>query len=350
MNQIQKSSGGFFGGGKAMVIAELGVNHDGELQKAIELVHMASRAGADVVKLQVFKADRLMHPSSVMAEYQKRSLLEDSPIDMLRRYELEEEELGQIVAEIRKLGMQPLATPFSPEDVGVIESLQLGAIKIASPDIVNWPLLRRAAQYGRPLLVSTGAANVNEISSSIAWLRGWNAQFALLHCISSYPTPAENVNLSWIGELAARFGTAVGFSDHTTDVITGALAVAAGAAFVEKHLTYDCNAAGPDHSASLNPSDFANYVSLVRMATAMRGSPGKRVLEIERDVRSVSRQSLVAARDIPAGQRIGEEDLKVQRPGTGIPASALPSIVGQRTSHPIKIGEMLSWQSLSDAA
>lgn len=222
MNQIQKSAGGFFGGGKAMVIAELGVNHDGEVQKAIELVHAASHAGADVVKLQVFKADRLMHPSSVMAEYQKRSLLEDSPIDMLRRYELEAEELGQIVGEIRKLGMQPLATPFSPEDVDVIESLELGAIKIASPDIVNWPLLRRAAQYGRPLLLSTGAANVNEISSSIAWLRGWNAQFALLHCISSYPTPAENVNLSWIAELAARFGTAVGFSDHTTDVITGA--------------------------------------------------------------------------------------------------------------------------------
>lgn len=350
MSQIQLADSKFFAKNKPMVIAELGVNHDGEVDRAIELVRAAASAGADVVKLQIFRADRLVHPSSVMAEYQKRSILDESAIDLLRRYELDEPELRKIVAEIRDLRMQPLATPFSPEDVDVIESLDLPAIKIASPDIVNWPLLRRAARYGRPLLISTGAANLNEITSSVAWLRGWRAQFSLLHCISSYPTPAASTNLCWIGELAARFNVPVGFSDHTTDVMTGALAVAAGAAFVEKHLTYDRAAHGPDHSASLGPSDFASYVSLIRVATQMCGAPGKRVLDIERDVRTVSRQSLVAARDLPAGHCILEQDLKVQRPGTGIPASAMPSIVGQRTSHSIKAGEMLSWQILSDAA
>jgi N,N'-diacetyllegionaminate synthase len=350
MNLMQKASGSFFGKSGVMVIAELGVNHDGDVGRALELVHAASAAGADVVKLQIFQADRLVHPSSAMAEYQKRSILDESPIDMLRRYELDVAEIGRIVEEIRGLNMQPLATPFSEEDVDVIESLELPAIKIASPDIVNWPLLERTSQYGRPLLISTGAANLNEISSSVAWLRGWNAKFALLHCISSYPTPAENTNLCWIGELAAKFNVPVGFSDHTTEVVTGALAVAAGAAFVEKHLTYDRAAPGPDHAASLDPAEFRNYVAMVRAASAMYGSPGKRVLDIERDVRNVSRQSIVATRDLPARHIIAEQDLKVQRPGTGIPASAWPAIVGQRTSHAIKAGEMLSWQILSDAA
>jgi N-acetylneuraminate synthase/N,N'-diacetyllegionaminate synthase len=201
-----------------------------------------------------------------------------------------------------------------------------------------------------PLLVSTGAANVNEISSSAAWLRGWEASFALLHCISSYPTPAASANLCWIRELAERFDVAVGFSDHTTELMGGALAVAAGAVIVEKHLTYDCKAAGPDHAASFDPDDFGDYVSLIRLAGEMRGGGGKRVLEIERDVRTVSRQSVVAARDLPAGHVIHEIDLTVQRPGTGIPASALPSIVGRRIGHSIKAGQMLSWQVISDAA
>ncbi|MGA2439381.1 MAG: N-acetylneuraminate synthase family protein [Tepidisphaeraceae bacterium] len=350
MNQIQTSAPAFLAAGKTMVIAEIGVNHDGSVDRALELVRVAADCGVDAVKVQVFSADRLLHASSALAEYQKRSLLDESPIDMLRRYEMDEGELGRIVGEIRRLNLLPLATPFSPEDVDAIESLDLPAIKIASPDVVNWPLLHRAARTGVPMLVSTGAANLNEISSSVAWLRGWGARFALLHCISSYPTPAESANLCWIAELAERFGVPVGFSDHTTEVVAGALAVAAGAVILEKHLTYDCGAAGPDHAASLDPDDFADYVKLVRLAGRMRGTGGKRVLDIEREVRTVSRQSLVAARDLPAGHRIAEQDLKVQRPGTGIPASALPSIVGQRTSHAIKAGEMLSWGILSNAA
>jgi len=350
LTQQQSSTSPFLPAGKTMVIAEIGVNHDGSVDRALELVHKAADCGVDAVKVQVFSADRLQHPSSALAEYQKRSLLDESPIDMLRRYEMGEGELRRIVGEIRRLNLLPLATPFSPEDVGVIESLDLPAIKIASPDVVNWPLLRRAARSGLPMLVSTGAANLNEISSSVAWLRGWGARFALLHCISSYPTPAESANLCWIAELAERFGVPVGFSDHTTEVVAGALAVAAGAVILEKHLTYDCGAAGPDHAASLDPDDFADYVQLVRLAGRMRGTGGKRVLDIEREVRTVSLQSLVAARDLPAGHRIAEQDLKVQRPGTGIPASALPSIVGQRTSHAIKAGEMLSWGILSNAA
>lgn len=336
--------------GPTPVIAEIGVNHDGRLDRALELVGIAADCGADAVKLQIFRADRLMHGSSAFAQYQKSNVTESTPIAMLRRYELGDEDVLAVVAEIRRLQMIPLATPFSPEDVDRIEMLDLPAIKIASPDVVNWPLLRRAARTGLPLLISTGAANINEISSAIAWLRGWKAVFVLMHCISGYPTQPADANLCWIGEMEERFGVPVGFSDHTTELMSGALAVAAGAVVVEKHLTYDCAAAGPDHAASCEANKFAEYVRLIRFADQMRGRNGKRVLQIERDVRTVSRQSLVAVRDIHPGHLIGENDLTVQRPGTGIPASAMPSVVGRRSGQLIRAGEMLTWRIISDAA
>jgi N,N'-diacetyllegionaminate synthase len=336
--------------GRTLVIAEIGVNHDGRVDRALELVESATHAGADAVKLQIFRADRLMHESTAFAGYQKEAVPGAGPIDMLRRYELSPDDLRLIVVQIRELGMLPLATPFSPDDVDQIESLNLPAIKIASPDVVNWPLLRRAAQSRKPLIVSTGAASLNEISSSVAWLRGWGANFSLMHCISSYPTPAESANLGWISELHSRFHVPVGFSDHTTETLAGALAVTAGAAILEKHLTHDRAAAGPDHAASLDPAGFSEYVRLARLAGEMLGRPGKCVLEIERDVRSVSRQSLVAAHDLPAGHLIQEQDLIVQRPGSGIPASAFPSVVGLRTRRQIKCGQMLTWQIISNAA
>ena len=337
-------------GSRVLVVAEIGVNHDGQLQRAIELVRIAADCGADAVKLQVFQADMLMHAGGEFAEYQRAGVTDANPREMLRRYELPENELHEIVGEIRSAGLMPLATPFSTRDVLRIEAMGLPAIKIASPDVVNYPLLRAASRAGVPLLVSTGAATINEISSSAAWMRGWGCAFAFLHCISCYPTPFIDANLCWITEMKQKFDVPVGFSDHTTDVISGSLAVAAGTCIVEKHLTYDTKAAGPDHSASADPEQFAHYVRLIRLAERMMGSPGKKVLDIEKDVRNVSRQSLVAARDVRQGQMIREEDLIVQRPGTGIPASALPFLVGKLAKRTIRGGEMITWKIVSDAA
>ena len=245
--------------GNTLVVAEIGVNHDGQIDRAVQLVKAAAECGADAVKLQIFQADMLMHASVGFAEYQQSNVNDETPRDMLQRYELSDGDLTTIVNEIRGAGMLPLATPFSPRDVLRIEALGLPAIKIASPDVVNWPLLRAAAQSGLPLLISTGASSINEVSSSVAWLRGWSATFSLLHCISCYPTPFVEANLCWITEMRQRFDVPIGFSDHTTDVITGSLAVAAGACIVEKHLTYNRNATGPDHSASADPEQFAHY-------------------------------------------------------------------------------------------
>ncbi len=332
----------------AFVIAEIGVNHDGSVERAIELVGHAKTAGADAVKLQIFRADALMHGSSRFAEYQQDRCEANTPADMLRRYELSASDVETVVREIRSHGMAAVATPFSLADVETIESLGLDAIKIASPDLVNTPLVRRAAKSGKPLLISTGAATREEVESTIARLRRTGMPFGMLHCVSSYPTDDRDTNLCWIGELAA-FDVVVGYSDHSTDLLAGALAVAAGAAVIEKHLTYDKAALGPDHSASADPTDFATYVRAIRRAELLRGRPGKRVLSCEQDVRTVSRQSLVARVDIPAGALIDESDLIVQRPGTGILAGEIDDVVGRHAEAYIPAGTLLRRDLLKPA-
>ncbi|HEV2293847.1 MAG TPA: N-acetylneuraminate synthase family protein [Tepidisphaeraceae bacterium] len=339
------------GPGRAtFVIAEIGVNHDGSLVRALELVRLAKECGADAVKLQVFSARSLMHASSSFASYQKDRCADADPSAMLRKYELPDHALREIVGAVRNLAMVPLATPFSPADVETIESLDLPAVKIASPDLVNRVLLQRAAATGRPLLISAGAATMDEVSQAVGWLRSWNTRFALLHCVSSYPTPTDQANLCWIGEMASWFDVPIGYSDHTTEVHSGAIATAFGACIIEKHLTYDRTAPGPDHAASADPQQFAQYIALIRSADAMRGASGKRVLDIERDVRKVSRQSLVLARPLGAGEVVSESDVTVQRPGTGIPAAKITMAIGKRTARPLAAGTLLTWDMLADAA
>jgi N-acetylneuraminate synthase/N,N'-diacetyllegionaminate synthase len=337
-------------GNPTFVIAEIGVNHDGSLQRALELVSIAAASGADAIKLQVFRSHTLMHETSAFAGYQKERCVENDAREMLKRYELSHDDVRRIVEASRQLNLIPLATPFSPDDVGVIDALDLPAVKIASPDIVNRPLLRRASRKGKPLIISTGAATMDEIAGTVQWLGDSRVNFALLHCISSYPTPTHEANLCWIGEMAACLGVPVGFSDHTTEPIAGAMSVIAGACVVEKHLTYDRTAQGPDHAASADPQQFSRYVSMIRDAEKLRGKPGKRVLEIEQDVRTVSRQSLVLLRDLKAGEVLLESDLTVQRPGTGIPAARLETTIGRRVVRALKAGAMLQWDMLSDAA
>lgn len=334
---------------RVLVVAEIGVNHDGSLARAMDLVDAAAEAGADACKLQVFGAKSLVHPSAGLAAYQVDRCGDADAAALLARYELPPVELARIVARIGQRGMIPLATPFSPADVETIESLNLPAIKIASPDMVNRPLLERALATRRPLIVSTGAATMAEIACTCRWLKR-RARFALLHCISAYPTAADDANLCWIAELAARFKVPVGFSDHTREIEMGALAVAAGARLVEKHLTYDRSAPGPDHAASFDQQQFARYVQLVRLAERASGTPGRRVLDCEQDVRRVSRQSLVLSRAVAAGQPLRRRDLAVQRPGTGIPAAAIDEVIGRRASRELPPGTMLQWEMLAEAA
>jgi N,N'-diacetyllegionaminate synthase len=326
-------------GQRVLVIAEIGVNHDGSVDRAAELVRHAKEAGADAVKLQVFAAERLMNRSARFADYQVGRTQADDPVAMLKLYELSDDALRTIAREADMAGIMMIATPFSPEDVQRVTSIGASAIKIASPDLVNMLLLQRTCEAGLPLIVSTGAATAAEIEASIQWLRTRTTDFALLHCISSYPTAADDANLVWIDELS-RFGVTAGYSDHTDQLLAGAFAVAAGARIVEKHLTYDTSAAGPDHSASFEPREFGEYVAMIRLAERMRGTAGRRVLMCEEDVRAVSRQGLVAKRDI-RGRAIVVDDLTTQRPGPGVSQTLLDSVIGQTPKHDIAAGQFI---------
>lgn len=337
-------------GKRVLVIAELGVNHDGSVLRALDLVTTAANCGADAVKLQIFRANTLMHASSSFAEYQKQRVKAETPMEMLRKYELSIGDVRRVVQRIRELKMTPLATPFSSQDLETVESLRLPAVKIASPDLVNRPLLQGAAAPRKPLLISTGAATMEEVQTTVSWMREWNCPFSLLHCVSAYPAPNSQANISWIRELAQRFECIVGYSDHTTDVASGALAVAAGACIVEKHLTYDRTAKGPDHSASADPQQFERYIKRVREAEVLCGTPGKAVLPIEEDVRKVSRQSLVLRRSVKPGDTLRAEDLTFQRPGTGLPAAMIGQAIGRRINREVPAGSLLQWDMLSDAA
>jgi N,N'-diacetyllegionaminate synthase len=331
---------------RVLVIAEVGVNHDGSAEQALRLVRAARAAGADAVKVQLFSAHRLMHPSADFAEYQ-RAAEDATAADMLKRYELDETAVRLLAAEAGRLGLLFLATPFSPADLALIAALGLPAVKIASPDLVNKLLLQSAAELKRPLLVSTGAATMEEVATAAGWLGEWQVSFALLHCVSSYPAPDGEAHLGWIGELRRRFGVTVGYSDHTTEMMAGALAVAAGARIIEKHLTLNCDAPGPDHAASFDAVQFAEYVRLIRQAESMVGIGGKRVLEIEQDVRRVSRQSLVLARPVAAGAALSAADLTVQRPGTGVPAADVDRFIGRSAVRSLRPGEMAAWDMVA---
>lgn len=313
------------------VIAEIGVNHDGSLDRAIELVEAAAGAGADAVKFQLFRSDLLLSKASKLASYQSAAG-EHDPAAMLSRLELAHDDLARACAHARACGLHAIVTAFSLPLVEVAATLPIDAFKTASPDIVNKPLLDALSAQGKPMIISTGAATLDEVERAAGWLSAAIAhdRLALLHCVSAYPTPLEEANLAGIMDLQSLMpSVAVGYSDHTQSVETGSIAVAAGACVLEKHLTHDRDAAGPDHAASLEPKQLAAYIEKAKLAWLMLGE-GKAVAAIEGDVRTLSRQSIVAARDIAAGQVITADLLCIKRPGTGLGPWLLDELIGAK--------------------
>lgn len=321
------------------VIAELGVNHDGDVDRALRLTEAAARAKADAIKLQYFETDRLMSTAAKLATYQADAG-ETDPVAMLRRLEMGLDDLSRVVDRAHEMGLHAIVTVFSVELVQPAAELFWDAFKSASPDIVHKPLLEAMAfnAGGRPLIVSTGASTPDEINRANGWLAKANDRVAYLQCVSSYPAP--DAALAGIRAVADITGAMVGYSDHTASVQTGAEAVAAGACILERHLTYDKAAPGPDHAASLEPDEFAQYTGLARMArhgiNAQRYKPDKRVLGCERDVREVSRQSIVSVRKIEAGEVIERADVTFKRPGTGFAPWQLDDVVGHMATLPIQ--------------
>ncbi len=314
-------------GSPTVVIAEIGVNHDGDAARAIELVEAAADAGADAVKFQWFEADRLVGDASATAAYQRRAGVADQT-SMLRALELGADDLGRCIEAAHGRNLAAIVTVFSTELVPQAATLPWDAWKTASPDLVHRPLLEALAGDGRPMLVSTGAADLDEIRRANDWLEG--SPVAFLHCVSAYPTPEPEAALAGIAAVAEATGRPTGYSDHTAEETTGGLAVAAGAMLLEKHLTWNRDATGPDHAASVEPDGLAAYVAFVRRAHAALGRAGKRVGSIETDVRRVARQSIRAARSLSSGTVLALADLVVKRPGDGLEPWRIDEVVGRR--------------------
>lgn len=329
------------------VIAEAGVNHNGELEQALRLVDAAVQARADAVKFQVFSADRIVASHAPTAGYQAAAGAGASQRHMLRGLELSDAAFARIREHCARREIEFLATPFSDADLDRLLALGTATVKIASTDINNRPLLERAAASGCSLVLSTGAATEGEIAEAVAWLRGWGASWALLHCVSRYPTPIDELNLRAVVSLRDRFRCVAGLSDHTTSTVTGALAVAAGASLIEKHLTLDRGAHGPDHRTSLDPGQMRAYIQNVRDAQAAMGDGALGRIENQADVRATARKGLVAARPIPAGKSLAPEDLAIKRPAAGIEPSRHASVIGRTTRVAIDPDSPITWEMLS---
>ena len=322
---------------RTFVIAEAGVNHNGDPALARALVDVAVAARADAIKFQTFNVDRLLTRGAAKADYQRRATgNEQSQYEMLARLELSPADHEMLFAYCARQGIEFMSTPFDPESARFLKALGVRRLKISSGDVTNLPMLEVVGTLGLPVVLSTGMADMAEVSAAVATLRAAGADdLVVLQCVSNYPADPALTNLRVMDTLARAFGTPVGLSDHSTGLTVAIAAVARGAACIEKHFTLDRSLPGPDHQASLLPDELRALVAAIRDVEAALGDGIKRPAPSELPVRDVARKSLVAARDLPTGAVLTREDLDVLRPGTGLSPAALPTVVGRRTARAI---------------
>ncbi len=328
------------GAGRPLVIAEAGVNHNGDVDLARRLVDAAAAAGADAVKFQTFDPAALAADGAPTAEYQRRAgVVALDQREMLERLALPAAAWSELQARAIDLGLVFLSTPFDDASADLLDRLGVPAFKVGSGELTNTPFLERLARRGRPLLVSTGMADMAEVAAAVDAVRAHgDVPLALLHCVSSYPAAPADANLRAMDTMRRAFGVPVGWSDHTPGIELGLAATALGAALVEKHLTLDRSLPGPDHAASLEPGDFRALVAGIRDVAAAAGTGVKAPVAAERDVAAVARRSLHWHRTLPAGAIVGEQDLIALRPAAGVAPGRLVEIVGRRTARPVEAG------------
>lgn len=333
---------------RCFIIAEAGVNHNGSPALAHQLLDAAADAGADAVKFQSFKTERLVTADAPKAEYQKlTSGAAESQFTMLKRLELSEQTHHELKDHALARGIEFLSSPFDEESLELLERIDIPRFKIPSGEITNLPLLRRIAEKGKPIIQSTGMSNLDEIATALEAIRAIrDVPVTLLHCVTSYPTAPADVNLRAMVTLRERFQVPVGFSDHTLGAEIALAAVALGACVIEKHLTLDNTMPGPDHSASAEPQLLAEMIRGIRKVESALGDGIKRPADAEREAMTVARKSLIVTRDLPVGTVLSESDLTIMRPGTGLPPAALPGLLGRRTRETLKQGTVLTLEAL----
>ena len=316
---------------KTIVIAEAGVNHNGNINLAKKLIDIASKAGADYVKFQTFDVDQLILKNTKTASYQKRNLKYDiSQYQMLKKYQLTDSSHKELFKYSKKKKIKFLSTAFEEKSLRLLSKYNLDYIKIPSGEITNYPLLKQISKLKKKILLSTGMATLGEIKQAIKALRKKKKDITILHCTSDYPANLKDLHLNFIKKLK-KFGCDVGYSDHSSSVITPSIAVTLGCKVVEKHFTLSKELRGPDHKASLEPQELTEMISLIRETEKMLGLNDKIITESEQKTKLLVRKSLVANNDIKKGEIFSKKNITTKRPGSGISPFKINKFLGKKS-------------------
>lgn len=335
---------------KTYIIAEAGVNHNGSLEIALKMIDAAKDCGCDCIKFQTFKTESLVTKSAKKAEYQVENTgNEDSQFNMLKSLELSYDDFAVLKNHCEKAEIDFMSTPFDTSSVDLLEKLGVSVYKMSSGDITNKPLLEYVADKKKPVIISTGMCTMDEVREAVAWIeaRG-NQNIVLLHCTSNYPTAYEEVNMNAMLTLDDAFSYKVGYSDHTKGIVIPVMAVAMGAAVIEKHFTLDKNMEGPDHKASLDIPELAAMVTAIRNVEAAKGDGRKEPMPGELSTRDVARKSIVLKRAMKKGEILKREDMEIKRPGNGIPPKYVEQLVGKSLKHDMEQESTMVWEDLEE--
>ncbi len=328
-----------------LIIAEAGVNHNGDMQMARQLIDAAAEAGANLVKFQTFRADRLVTASARKAAYQMATTAADeSQHEMIRRLELTEAMHNELIAHCRQRKIEFFSTAFDLESLDYLMGLGMARVKVPSGEITNLPYLRKVGGFGKEVILSTGMSNLGEIEAAIDALEKSGTsreRIIVLHCNTEYPAPMPEVNLRAMRSIGEAFGVKVGFSDHTEGIEIAIAAVALGATVIEKHFTLSRSFPGPDHRASIEPEELGRMVRSIRNVELAIGDGIKRPSASEEKNRPVVRKSLVASRRIAKGEVFSAENIAVKRPGTGISPMCFDKVLGRIAARDFAPDEMI---------
>jgi N,N'-diacetyllegionaminate synthase len=334
---------------QVFIIAEAGVNHNGSVELALKLIDEAKTSGADAVKFQTFRADRLAARSAPKAQYQERTTATDeSQFVMLERLQLDAAAHRRLIEHCSEIGIQFLSSPFDQDSADLLASMDMPIYKVPSGEITNLPFLEHVAQKKRPMILSTGMSTLEEVAEAVHTIRAAGvSDLTLLHCVTEYPAPYAEINLRAMQTLKSAFDLPVGYSDHSLGIEIAIAAVAMGAVVIEKHFTLDRSLPGPDHAASLEPAELKQMVAAIRHVESSLGSGIKAPAPCELANISIARKSIVAARSLPAGHRLQNGDLDIKRPGSGLAPKLLPSLIGRTLRSRIEKDGIIDWDFLA---
>ena len=327
------------------IIAEAGVNHNGSIELAKQLIDVASNSGADAVKFQTFKAENLVSKNTQKAEYQKKTTdILESQFDMIKKLELDVNTHKELMAYCQEKNIMFLSTPFDHDSIDFLNELGLKIFKIPSGDITNFPYLKRVGALGKQVILSTGMSTLKEVGDALTILVGTGTQKAnitVLHANTMYPTPMEDVNLNAMLTIQEEFDVAIGYSDHTLGIEVDIAAVAMGASIIEKHLTLDKTMEGPDHKASLEPEELKDMVAAIRNIENALGSYEKKPSPSEIVNMDVARKSIVASCIIKKGELLSDKNLIAKRPGTGLSPMKWDAVIGTKATKNYQEDELI---------